>query len=198
MNRAPSKNDTWWSQHQSRCTGTFEKVAEPESYKAKQQNTSNSKSSTQKLAIKSEASSSLSKSSTTKSMSSSQKTLDKFFNLTTISHSLTTRECGETQPELDKFLSIKRKQTDSSQTELSEINANSLPLVVSTKKKKIIELIQLDDKEEDDDDVIEVIPTTIAASHKTNKDDKLIACPVCFKKIGSNLINSHVNSHFQE
>ena len=37
MNRAPSKNDRWWPLHQSKCSGTFEKVAEPEAFKEKQQ-----------------------------------------------------------------------------------------------------------------------------------------------------------------
>ena len=32
MNRAPSKNDTWWSAHQSSCGGTYTKVKEPENY----------------------------------------------------------------------------------------------------------------------------------------------------------------------
>ncbi|XP_052766928.1 DNA-dependent metalloprotease SPRTN-like isoform X2 [Mya arenaria] len=32
MNRAPSKNDTWWGQHQSTCGGTYTKVKEPEGY----------------------------------------------------------------------------------------------------------------------------------------------------------------------
>ncbi|EDV21783.1 uncharacterized protein TRIADDRAFT_30208 [Trichoplax adhaerens] len=32
MNRAPSKNDPWWSDHQQSCGGTFIKVKEPEGY----------------------------------------------------------------------------------------------------------------------------------------------------------------------
>ena len=36
MNRAPSKNDRWWPLHQSKCNGTFEKVAEPEAFREKQ------------------------------------------------------------------------------------------------------------------------------------------------------------------
>ena len=35
MNRAPSKNDRWWSQHQQSCNGKFEKISEPESFKEK-------------------------------------------------------------------------------------------------------------------------------------------------------------------
>ncbi|THD18178.1 SprT domain-containing protein Spartan [Fasciola hepatica] len=30
MNRAPGPNDTWWSQHQALCQGTFIKIKEPE------------------------------------------------------------------------------------------------------------------------------------------------------------------------
>lgn len=33
MNRAPSANDFWWSEHQQTCGGTFTKIKEPENYK---------------------------------------------------------------------------------------------------------------------------------------------------------------------
>ena len=33
MNRAPGKNDTWWSQHESKCNGKFLKVSEPQLFK---------------------------------------------------------------------------------------------------------------------------------------------------------------------
>ena len=32
MNRAPSKNDTWWAEHQRTCGGTYTKIKEPENY----------------------------------------------------------------------------------------------------------------------------------------------------------------------
>nr|XP_002125958.1 sprT-like domain-containing protein Spartan [Ciona intestinalis] len=32
MNRAPSKNDTWWAQHQQTCGGEYDKIKEPENY----------------------------------------------------------------------------------------------------------------------------------------------------------------------
>ncbi|KAF0287154.1 SprT-like domain-containing protein Spartan [Amphibalanus amphitrite] len=32
MNRAPSKNDFWWRDHQASCGGLFEKIKEPEGY----------------------------------------------------------------------------------------------------------------------------------------------------------------------
>ena len=32
MNRAPSKNDTWWAEHQRTCGGTYTKIKEPEDY----------------------------------------------------------------------------------------------------------------------------------------------------------------------
>uniref|UniRef100_A0A915PZB9 Protein with SprT-like domain at the N terminus n=1 Tax=Setaria digitata TaxID=48799 RepID=A0A915PZB9_9BILA len=35
MNRAPSKNDFWWKEHQMTCGGSFIKVREPEGYGAK-------------------------------------------------------------------------------------------------------------------------------------------------------------------
>ncbi|XP_042325090.1 LOW QUALITY PROTEIN: DNA-dependent metalloprotease SPRTN [Sceloporus undulatus] len=40
MNRAPSANDFWWSEHQNTCGGTFTKIKEPENYsrKGKQKN----------------------------------------------------------------------------------------------------------------------------------------------------------------
>ncbi|KAJ7342248.1 hypothetical protein JRQ81_009946 [Phrynocephalus forsythii] len=35
MNRAPSANDFWWSEHQQTCGGTFTKIKEPEDYSKK-------------------------------------------------------------------------------------------------------------------------------------------------------------------
>ncbi|VDK82590.1 unnamed protein product [Litomosoides sigmodontis] len=35
MNRAPSKNDFWWKEHQTNCGGNFIKVREPEGYGTK-------------------------------------------------------------------------------------------------------------------------------------------------------------------
>ncbi|XP_060098871.1 DNA-dependent metalloprotease SPRTN [Heteronotia binoei] len=35
MNRAPSANDFWWSEHQQSCGGTFTKIKEPENYSKK-------------------------------------------------------------------------------------------------------------------------------------------------------------------
>ncbi|KAL8185904.1 UNVERIFIED_CONTAM: hypothetical protein K2H54_059656 [Gekko kuhli] len=35
MNRAPSANDFWWSEHQHTCGGTFTKIKEPENYSKK-------------------------------------------------------------------------------------------------------------------------------------------------------------------
>jgi hypothetical protein len=44
MNRAPSRNDPWWADHQQSCGGTFTKVKEPEGYglkKKKEEGNSN-------------------------------------------------------------------------------------------------------------------------------------------------------------
>ena len=36
MNRAPGPHDLWWADHSRKCSGTFEKIAEPEGFKTKQ------------------------------------------------------------------------------------------------------------------------------------------------------------------
>ncbi|CAF1414690.1 unnamed protein product [Rotaria magnacalcarata] len=36
MNRVPSNKDRWWDEHERRCGGKFEKIKEPENYKAKE------------------------------------------------------------------------------------------------------------------------------------------------------------------
>lgn len=209
MNRAPSKNDTWWSQHQSSCNGTFEKVAEPESYKQKLASS--------KKSIKEEAS----KSSTLTSQqnaSLNNKTLDTFFNFSKkpsvtpletnqIKHSISTpklktissnnsKKSNNNVQTLDKFLSPKKIDPDSIKTDSDSLvidDDSHYFLKNSTAGKKIVkpEVIQLDD--DDDDDVIEEIPVKLA----TNKNEKFVECPVCFKNVCSSLINSHVNSHFQ-
>jgi len=35
MNRVPGPNDTWWSQHQATCNGSFIKIKEPENFGVK-------------------------------------------------------------------------------------------------------------------------------------------------------------------
>lgn len=35
MNRAPSRHDPWWAEHQKTCGGTYLKIKEPEGYKKK-------------------------------------------------------------------------------------------------------------------------------------------------------------------
>jgi hypothetical protein len=37
-NRAPSRHDLWWAQHQKDCGGTFEKIKEPEGYSKNKRN----------------------------------------------------------------------------------------------------------------------------------------------------------------
>ena len=36
MNRAPGPHDLWWADHARKCSGIFEKIAEPEGFKSKQ------------------------------------------------------------------------------------------------------------------------------------------------------------------
>lgn len=46
MNRAPSKNDNWYSDHQNKCGGNFIKISEPEKkpkIKEKEKNNKNNK-----------------------------------------------------------------------------------------------------------------------------------------------------------
>ena len=50
-NRAPSKNDLWWAEHQRSCGGTFVKVKEPEDYQQKKKG----KKSTSNVDLKSQS-----------------------------------------------------------------------------------------------------------------------------------------------
>lgn len=82
MNRAPGKYDTWWSQHQAKCNGIFEKIAEPEGFKdknSKNKSVLNETSSSQK--VKKESDKTISKKPSSKDLTSSSqtKTLDSYF-----------------------------------------------------------------------------------------------------------------------
>ena len=76
MNRAPGKNDTWWAQHQSKCNGVFEKVAEPEAFKQKQEKAAAKKNGESKATT---SGSLLNKTKSSQPPEKGVKTLDTFF-----------------------------------------------------------------------------------------------------------------------
>jgi predicted SprT family Zn-dependent metalloprotease len=202
MNRAPGKNDVWWSQHQSKCNGTFEKVSEPESFKAKQAAKVETKKSqlTGNVTIKEEQKSSSSSSSSKKEISivSNNKKLDVYFNLQINSTSKSSSNESEKSkaasslinkkaiaasssdstktPEIEVYLAKKRKKPEESSKTAS---AKTCP-----------DIILLDDDSDDDKDS--------AFSKKTSRLDsaEMVECPICFEKFPRPSVDYHVNSHF--
>lgn len=185
MNRAPGKNDTWWAQHQSKCNGVFEKVAEPESYK----NKGNEKKSDKTL-VKFEPSSAA---NTSRALLSSQelaknKKLDNYFksssqNSDTKSKSvanLVKLESDEIKSEVKKRKSadddLSSKKTSKFDAEIMEIRTIKSNTTTNSTTNDIIIL---------DSD----LPAEL-------KSANLVECPICYKKFHSDLINSHVNNHF--
>ncbi|UJR28962.1 hypothetical protein I4U23_010179 [Adineta vaga] len=106
MNRAPSNRDRWWDEHEKRCGGKFEKVKEPDDYKAKANKKRNAteissnKNESQPSTISSSPSKKKKKTATTSAIPK-QGSIETFFKKTNSSASSTTTI---KQPEIKKSI----------------------------------------------------------------------------------------------
>lgn len=194
MNRAPSKNDLWWPQHQARCKGTFEKISEPE--KVQQTSSSNRKIANQKTAL---------------SVSQvGNKTIENFFQPTssikisaklpipksTVPSAVIIKKENSSQ-NIETFFSKKRKASDatgSASQEFVILDDKAEACSAVTFKQPRQDLIKLDD----DDDII-LISSSKKADFESNNNkssNNQIECPICFSKVSLNYINSHIDAHF--
>ncbi|CAF0749212.1 unnamed protein product [Adineta steineri] len=94
MNRAPSNRDRWWSEHEKRCSGQFEKIKEPEDYKTKGNKKRNANEITSNKNEQQASTSQISSPSKKKkkpntSVPSNQGTIHNFFKKTNSTSSLT-------------------------------------------------------------------------------------------------------------
>jgi predicted SprT family Zn-dependent metalloprotease len=220
MNRAPGKNDTWWAQHQSKCSGTFEKVAEPESFKAKQAGKSE-----KSMMTASKASSSSSSDVNNKTLSkkkdsqvtilageaSKMKKLDSYFgNLST-----KTKSEGnlDTKPHVYSSSGLmvednlrKRKSEDSEErglirSEAKKTISNDDVIVLDDdlyrpeKVSRAAVVIVKSENAKKTAPPVELIDLASDSSVDFKKLD-LVECPLCFEKFSSSCIEAHVNNHF--
>jgi SprT-like domain-contaning protein Spartan len=166
MNRAPGKSDIWWAEHQRKCNGTFEKLAEPEGYKSKNESKLN-KTSSSEMSI-------LNNSSASTSIHNSKK-IDAYFKKPNLNLSSSEKAINSE----NRLLVSKSIQSKF---------ANEKELVES--KKSIPDLIVLEDDQEEGERPVKKLKNT------TNFFSNLVECPICSVKIHEDLINSHANSHF--
>jgi predicted SprT family Zn-dependent metalloprotease len=199
MNRAPGKNDTWWAEHQRKCNGTFEKISEPESFKAKQ----NSK--LEKTSIKKPESifSSLTSSQNTNNSkkkallndTSNIKKIDSYFSQNSTQQTSSSSYSSSNFLSQDYFASKKRASDG--------IETSSTPV---SSKKISSDIIVLDDDEHDKKTPIiklikkETHNVVVDLTGFSNTEEKnnfgLVECPLCFQKFKSSIIDVHVNNHF--
>lgn len=196
MNRAPSKNDLWWAEHQAKCKGTFEKISGPEpkvkptkqptlkSEKKPLVDTQNSKldnffkkQPVTKPENKESKPVSIPK-PLVKTESTSKRPIETFFVTAGQTKRKSSSSEGRSSPEVVCL-------DDSSDHERYSSSSSSSPKILTT-----IPSVKIPKKEEPlfihDDD------------HKAvnNKSEKLVECPVCFERFCADLVNLHVNSHF--
>ncbi len=150
MNRAPSKNDRWWADHQSKCQGVFEKVSEPDSFKKK--------------AIKKEE----------------KKESSQVFKTEKAEKSVKKEISVKTGLSIEAY--FKKRKSDETDIEILDVTVkkSKTPLIVLDDERKK----NLDDEYEHDKDVI---PLSMLETAE---------CPICGSKVSKDLINTHVNSHF--
>lgn len=185
MNRAPGKNDIWWAKHQATCNGTFEKIAEPESFKDKKKRKAidddEPKKSTQ-IVKKKQISDGKG--------DDFKNTLDSFFSQgkasTLIKLSQPTQQfkkSNDSPAKIKTFVKIDTflKTNKEKETKSSPPNKN---LTSEIMKKSPIKIRKIAD---DDDDDIQIIDAFV---------NRQVECPMCGLKVSESTINSHVNSHF--
>ena len=188
MNRAPGKNDTWWSQHAAKCSGSFIKVSEPELFKKKQEE--------KKMRQETKENKSASTQPSCSSSFTKFKTLDSFLTGT------------------PQILSQNNKKDSTQSQSQSQIVKKSEPRSKIPKLDDYFEKKVNDKKSEKDNDLIICLSddegpslkrkTPLNSSARTSTDfivlngdeESLSECPMCFLKLSQHLINSHVNSHF--
>lgn len=213
MNRAPGKNDTWWSSHQAKCNGHFEKISEPEAYTEKMNKTLIKKEKKMNQTLNNtstQSSSQLSKSKLASSQSSSQATnstnslnrIDKYFanKADIIKKEEKQMQSQRSQPqvyEIDDFpLKALTTNTNNSITVYFNNNNNkndSNKIIEKSSNKKIEnDIIILDDDDNEPDAIVRVK----IEGNKKHANSDLVQCPVCFEKFAQSMINAHVNSHF--
>lgn len=208
MNRAPGKNDTWWSQHESKCNGKFSKVSEPQLFKQKQEEKIS------KLKLKNEKKSSsenpISSSSSELKSSSKIKTLDSFFtskasqgvasqpkqsqNEVTSKKALTFNniidppkmKIAKLDNYFEQFLEKKSKSSQS----------DELPVICLESPKRKTSSPFSQNKFDLSKNIKPKSEDVIILDDDDDKSAKLVECPICFTKFNQNIINSHVNSHF--
>jgi hypothetical protein len=205
MNRAPGKNDTWWSQHESKCNGKFTKVSEPQLFKQKQEEKNS------KLKLKNEKksssdtsiSSSSSLSSNSSSASSKVKTLDSFFSSKVLKSSasqlkqsqdeITTKKTLISQLDQPKMKIAKLENYFEQHFEKKPIvdQTNDLICLESPKRKSSNQFVKNNNPKTED-----VIILDDGDDYKRDKPTNLVECPMCFVKVNQELINTHVNTHF--
>jgi hypothetical protein len=212
MNRAPSKNDTWWPRHQATCNGTFEKISEPE--KPIKQETSRKKPS---------SSTSKSSQSSQPSQASNIKKIDNYFtqsaasslskpqlssqssNITKINNLFTQKPTISPPskpilvkkdlniPKIDSFI-VKKRKSDEDEVKISS-KAEVLCLDEDD-KSSLVKPQKLVKQESDDDGDIIFISQSSKQTSQSKKSTDETECPICFRKFSLSLINSHVDSHF--
>lgn len=181
MNRAPSKNDRWWPDHQAKCTGTFEKCAEPDEFKAKQAKKAENEA---KKAFKSsQPSTSATDSkkslvfskvkSNTKKEQEPKKPINSFFKPIEAKHNLGTKRKSD---ELTTSPTVAKKEASTNDSDLQIVE------VFGTNKKL---------NKSNEDNVIIVLDGDIPAELCQTAE-----CPMCGKNFPTDLINTHVNTHF--
>ena len=186
MNRAPGKNDTWWSQHESKCAGSFVKISEPEVFKQKQED---------KKAKKEAKENKLSQHQQTPAASTHSlakfKTLDSFF----------TSKSGSILTQTNKSSSSSSRDADKPKSKLAKLDSffasKTAPIKVEQDDDVIVCLDDSPLKRKTPSAASSLIPKKeLIILNDDENDQNLSECPMCFVRLSQSLIHSHVNSHF--
>jgi predicted SprT family Zn-dependent metalloprotease len=172
MNRAPGPHDIWWADHSRKCSGKFEKTAEPEGFKAKatkrksddsviEPSQARQKATTKKIFL-SDGSSQMNGKASGKKVNSSDNSLVK----------------------LDKFFPISQVETRKLSSQTQNV-AGALPSKTDDDDILVINEV----KSEYNNEIMVLNSSKFAGMNS-------VECPLCFIKLPNGQIDSHVNNHF--
>ena len=194
MNRAPGKNDTWWSQHEKKCSGVFEKVSEPENFKDKSKKAD---STIAKVKIKSEATTSGTQNTKIKAIKSDPNTTSILKHIKRETASTNSQQNNDTKIKSEPYSQvIKSEPTTSSQIikiKTSKIDPNSQ--IVKSEPTTSSQIIKAKTSKNDPNvsKQIKSEPTSFGTQNKTLdlyfKNDKFQSSPTNSQKLTNNDLN---------
>lgn len=168
VNRAPSKNDYWWAEHQATCGGTFIKIKEPDKYSSKKKTSKKDERKQEK----------------TKDIRTMLETSSKTDTHTTETHSGTGMETKTSRSKDDSLKERREKMLKAAEKRLSKNKSKDIRTFTTTPSNQMVTPSnQTADSTPNNQEVASVLSSRV---------DKRV-CPVCGREdIPEPILQPHI------